>query len=210
MILYSSTDGTRLSLTLKETKQHLRIATAYTAEDDVLTAYIKTANAYAENYIGKSITQHTWVYKLPGFPGSTGHIELPMCYPLSTKADAFVIKYLLDDTVTTGTTYTLSASYYVVSTFSDPVKVYPSYNNEWPSSVRSDPYEGNVIITYKSGYASVSSCVVDTPADIKSWMKLRVADMYEHRQEIVEGHIVQEIPRKYVDGLLDRYKVGRL
>ena len=210
MILYQTTESTTMPLGLKETKQQLRLSTAITAEDDLLSAYIRTAYQYAENMCEMSIVPHTWVLKLNGFPGSTGHIDLPMCRPMSTAASPVVVKFLLDDTVTTGTTYTLAATRYVVSTFSDPPKLYPSYGNEWPSSVRTDPHEGNVIITYNAGYATLSASMVDVPADIKSWLKIRVADMYENRQALQVKGGVAPLPRSYVDGILDRYKVGRL
>jgi len=208
MILYETSKSTTIPISVDDVKNHLKVSG--TGDDSLIDNLIRTACLYAENMCGMSIMQHTWYLKLPTFPDSTGHIELPMCRPMSTAASPVTVKYLLDDTVTTGTTYSLSASYYVVSTYSDPPVLYPSYNNEWPSSVRTDPYEGNVIITYSAGYATLSSCSLDCPEDIKAWLKIKVADMYEHRQSYVEGKNITEVKRSIVDGLLDRYKIGKI
>ena len=57
-----------------------------------------------------------------------------------------------------------------------------------------------VTITYKAGYSTV-------PSVIKAWMMNRVSTLFEHREAIITGTIVQELPKSVIDSILDQYKV---
>jgi hypothetical protein len=45
------------------------------------------------------------------------------------------------------------------------------------------------------------------PAVLKQWMKIRVAQWYEHREAIIVGTIVADLKRDFIDGLLDPLRV---
>lgn len=43
------------------------------------------------------------------------------------------------------------------------------------------------------------------PADLKSWMLVRISGLYEQRENFATGHVVGDMPRTFVDCLLDAY-----
>jgi 5-keto 4-deoxyuronate isomerase len=61
-----------------------------------------------------------------------------------------------------------------------------------------------VRIRYVSGYANPNSI----PKKVRLWMQTRISTLYEHREQIVIGGVVN-IPRAFVDGLLDDLKVHK-
>ena len=60
-----------------------------------------------------------------------------------------------------------------------------------------------VKITFVSGYESV-------PEAIKSYMKVKIATLYENREEFVIGASIAEFGNKFVENLLSSYKVRSL
>jgi hypothetical protein len=142
-----------------------------------------------------------WELRLNDFPGSSAEIELPRP-PLSTASTDLVITYIEDTTA--GNTTTVSSTRYSVDFYSEPAVVYPSYDNDWPDDVRDE--RNAVRITYYSGYANAAA----VPQPIKQWVMLRVGAMYEHRESLMAGNFANqtaELPRNYVDGLLDEFVV---
>ncbi len=188
------------AVTVDECKDFLRIQ-GTTAEDLLLHSFIKTAHNYAENYTKRAIMRQQWELRLNDFPGSSAEIELPRP-PLSTASTDLVITYIED--TTTGNTTTVSSTRYSVDSYSEPAVVYPSYDNDWPDDVRDE--RNAVRITYYSGYANAAA----VPQPIKQWVMLRVGAMYEHRESLMAGNFANqtvELPRNYVDGLLDEFVV---
>ena len=55
-------------------------------------------------------------------------------------------------------------------------------------------------ITFVSGYESV-------PEAIKAYMKVKIATLYENREEFVIGASIAEFGNKFVENLLSSYKV---
>jgi len=105
------------------------------------------------------------------------------------------VTYIKDTTV--GDTTTVGSTVFTIDNNSEPGRIYPSYGNEWPSDVRDE--RNAVTIQYVSGY---STC----PEEIKNWIKMRVADMYENREGLTPEQIYR-IPRTYIDGILDPYTI---
>jgi len=58
-------------------------------------------------------------------------------------------------------------------------------------------------ITFTSGYTNV-------PEAIKSYMKVKIATLYENREEFVIGASIAEFGNKFVENLLSSYKVRSL
>lgn len=192
MALRLVTDATSEPVSLDEIKLHLRLSTASTVEDSLLTAYIKAARAYAENYTKRAFGQQTWELTLNGFPSSGIELARP---PLSTASTDVTITYV----DTSGASQTLGSTVYTVDIYSEPGRVTTAYNNDWPDTRDQD---NAVKVTFKTGY---SSSVI--PEDIKHWIKLRVGSMYEHRESVTVGESFNNLRRDYVDGLLDRHRV---
>ncbi len=181
-------------VTLTEVKEHLRITS--TAEDDLLTLYITAARQAAETITGRALINTQWELAIDSFASSA--IELPRP-PLSPKSTEVVITY----TQTTGNTTQVNSTVYGVEYRAEPGFVRLEYESEWPTDVQDSI--GAVRITYRSGYTTVETN--DTPEAIKQWIKMRTGQMYEYREPLLVGGVMQNLKRDFVDGLLDPYRV---
>lgn len=189
MITRISSDSTVLPLSVAEVKEHLRIDSTY--EDELVRSMTKAVTLIAENRTGRALVQREYEMLMDDFPSSTEAITL-LYPPLSATSGDLTITYLDE---TSGNSTTFPATAYTVDYKSEPARVYPSYNNEWPDNVRDVP--NAVTITYRSGY---STC----PEPIKSWMKLQIGVMYENREGIIPINM-NKLSRSFFDGLLDGY-----
>ncbi|WP_442765107.1 head-tail connector protein [Sulfurospirillum cavolei] len=61
----------------------------------------------------------------------------------------------------------------------------------------------DVTIRYESGYDKV-------PKSLQAWCLNKISTLYEHRENIVVGISVAEIPSSMIDCILDHYKVRYL
>jgi len=166
----------------------LRVATA--TDDTDIGVLIATARDMAETITRRAFVTQTWEYVLDGFP--TGGIVLPLP-PLQSVTS---IKYI----DTNGTQQTLDALLYAVDTDSEPGLVVPAYGESWPSTRD----EVNAVrVRFVAGYGDAA----DVPAAIKTWIKMRVGTLYDNPQALVVGQTVMNVPRDFIDGLLDGYRV---
>ena len=154
-------------VTTAEFKAWSRITTS--ADDTLILALIATAREWAEAYTDRSFINTTYDYSLNSFAGI---IRLPRS-PLSSITS---VKYV----DTAGTTQTLSSSVYRVDTAREPGSVTLEYGQTWPS-VRS--VTNNVIVRFVAGYGATATSV---PERVKSAIKHYAADMYEHREAVLE------------------------
>jgi uncharacterized phiE125 gp8 family phage protein len=204
MNLQLLTDATADPVTLEELKQHIRLSTADTSEDAILSAYIKTASTMAAHKTGRAFMPQQWKLYLDSFPGGTEAITIPFT-PLSSSATDVVITFNED---ASGDSTTLASTAYTIDYVSEPPKVYPSYGNDWPDNVRDIP--NAVQVVFVAGYPLTSSSGASTKIEaVKSWIKIRAAGAYEYREPIIEGKIVTELKRDFVDGLLDPFIVPK-
>lgn len=187
------TQPTYLPVTMAEARQWCRIDADITAHDWDLTLLIRAMTKFAENLTGRSFVQRELELILDCFPCRV--IELP--YPPLVSVSS--ISYLDGD----GATQTLegSPSQFQVSTSREPGHVRPLYLESWPST-RSELEA--VKIRYIAGYASFSAL----PPELKLWMNARMATLFENREQIIIGNIVNDLPRAFVDGLLDSLITG--
>lgn len=187
-------------VSLSEMRLHLRERDAVTAQDPLISALIQAVREYGENMTGRAFVYQELEYSCSSFPSV---FELPRPPLISVSS----IKYTDSD----GAEQTVSPALYQVDSFSEPGLVKPVYLETWPSDVRSSDFNA-VRVRYFAGYppgSPVSDLAESVPEGIKAWLKVRVAQLYEHREAVVVGNIVSAIPRDFVDGLLDRYLVGR-
>lgn len=164
------------------------------AEFDLIPSMIKTAELYAENHMKRAIMQQTWRLTLDCIPADD-IIELPRP-PLLTPATANVNFTYIDST---GGTQTMPSTCYSIDAESEPARIYKAYDASWPTDIRN--HRDAITIEYNVG--ATSSTGVDER--IKTWMKFRVGSMYENRESVMvgTGNFVEELPRSYIDGLLD-------
>ena len=101
---------------------------------------------------------------------------------------------------------TLAADQYDVHTFREPAVIVPEWNISWPST---RGLINAVQVNYTAGYTVGGSPSDEkgqqdaVPDTVKTWMHARLATLFEQRQQIITGTIVNALPRAYVDGLLD-------
>lgn len=186
-------------LSLTEAKLHLR--EDLSVQDTLITSLIVAARQYAELYTGRAFVQRTLELTLSCF-------EHCIALPFPPLASISSVKYI----DTNGALQMVSASDYQVDTYAEPGLLKPAYGvTGWPS-VRSSDFNA-VQVRYVAGYAPVGSptdYASGVPEPVKQWMRVRIAQLYEHREAIVAGTIVAPLPRDFVDGLLDPYRVGLL
>jgi len=160
----------------------------------MLESQIRTAQLYAEDYTKRAIMGQTWRITLNALP-EDDIIELPRP-PLQTPATANVTFTYID---TTGGTQTMPSTCYTIDAESEPARIYRAYDATWPTDIRD--HKDIITIDYNVGVTATTA--VDPR--YKTWIKQRVASLYENREGVIVGRDswLSEMPRAYVDGLLD-------
>lgn len=191
------TDASIEPLTLDAMKLHLRVDG--TAEDDAITAYMKAARIFCEDYTGRAFINQTWRLKIDDFPSLVKNqhyydafIELPRA-PLSSVTS---ITYIDAD----GNVQTLSTDIYDVDTDSYVGGVYLAYGQSYPAT-RNQRHA--VTVTYVAGYGASAS---DVPALFIHAIKLLTGHFYEQREPVSFANNMYEVPFT-VKSLLDMNKV---
>lgn len=170
-----TTGPTSEPVTLEEAKQHLRVEVS--EDDDYINGLITAARLLVERMQGRALFTQTYTLKLDDF--SSSEIRLPRP-PLASVTS---ITYLDSG----GASQTLSTSVYGVDTSSEPGRVYLKYAQSWPSVYAQ---ELSVSIVYVAGYATVAAI----PATTKQAIKMLVAHLYENREPVNIGNIVNALP----------------
>jgi len=219
-------------LTVAQAKAWCRIDT--NADEALVTALIRAARTFAENRLRRSLLTQTWCLTIDSFPGPSlmgvpwgveytlpGHAIILERPPIqSITAVKYIgldgIQYTLPGFIP-GTGLPGSSNTFVDLTYGgtvrvdDPLRLTPPFGQIWPIMM---PQIGSVTVTYNTGYGDDVDGTLEgapfgspVPEDILTWMKLRIAALYENREEVVVGTrvTVQELP--YIDSLLDYWKV---
>lgn len=175
-------------ITLAEAK--LRCRVDLTDDDDDIESLIVTAREEAENRTKRQCVAATYELVLDGFPESDGPIELPKP-PLQ---DVESIIYIDEN----GVEQTLGSGLYEVDTDSLVGRVYPSYEQIWPTT-REQP--NAVRIRYVTGWPTTQASppAATTPKSICNWIKIRVEELYNGEEH-----------RETLDGLLSRWVIRRV
>lgn len=177
-------------LTADDVKNFLRVDTDLGSVDDALIAgIITTARQYAETLTGRSLITQTWRLRLDCFPPL---IELERGTVQSVEA----IQY----TNLAGGTSTADLSLVARDFDSLPARLTPTFGNVWPTDVA--PQIGAVWVNYTAGYGLNPSNV---PAGILQWMRVRIATLYQHREEVEVMSRGKLEPLPYVDRMLDPF-----
>jgi len=176
-------------VTLDEAKAHLRVL--HDDDNTYITYLIEAATEQAEEITSRQFVEATWELYVDGFSES---IELAKSPLIAVDK----IEYIPDGS---DTFVLLDASLYRVDDISEPAVVYKNRNVNYPSVA---DQESSVKITFRSGYVS------GVPTALKQWMLIRIATMYENREEIVIGTITSYLQSEYNNFLISKYRVGRL
>lgn len=207
MALKLITPPAYLPVTVSQAKEHMRVEGS--TDDDYIAALIASSVDYAELSTGRQLVEATYELVLDAFPWDkqlgiihNGVIELPRPSLLTVTS----IKYIDAD----GVEQTLASTEYTVDTDSLVGRVYPAYLKYWP---RTRAVPAAVRIRYTCGWPmsdETSPPAWTGPESIKTWIMVRVATLYSMRESLVQGQAVAELPRSYVDGLLDAHRIYKV
>jgi uncharacterized phiE125 gp8 family phage protein len=161
-----------------------------TDESAMVSGMISAWRLIGENHTRRAWMPQTITMVLDGFPDE---IVLPRPKVRSVTSISYVDE--------NGDTQTLSSSEYQADLNREPARIKPASGTSWPGT--QDIYNA-VTIVYEAGYESADH----VPDPLKNWLKVRIATALENREEVITGTISSEIPRNYVDGLLDPFIVG--
>lgn len=189
-------------VSLVEAKLHLRIDAA--DEDAMITRLIAGAVAECEHILGRALMTQTWEITLDAFPGANGSsswwagAQASAAFRLDRVPVQSVTSLIYTNTA--GAPITLSSGAYVLDTAdgAGTAFVVPAYNTTWPSTRD----EINAVrLRYVAGYADAAA----VPDPIKDWLLLNVGSRYGQRESWTLGKALFE--NRFVDGMLDRYRV---
>jgi uncharacterized phiE125 gp8 family phage protein len=175
------------AVTLLEAKAHLKVL--HTEDDVYIQTLVDVAEAQAEEITSRNLLETTNVFYLSDY---IGNFTLPKS-PLIAVDTIQYVPYGESDYVT------LASDMYEVDDSSEPARV-----RFFEGLYVADLFKA-IKVTYRAGYAEV-----EVPKPIKQWILIRVATLYENREEIIVGTINSVIQNDYNDFLLSKYKVGRL
>lgn len=154
-------------VSVPEVKALLRIET--NEEDGVLADMISAAREDVEIALRRQLLTATLVLALDDFP--TG-LHGVICLPRPPIQSVTHIRYLDSGAVL----QTLDSAAYQVDTISEPGRIWLADGQTWPSVYT---HQLNaVLVTYVAGWPSAFA----VPAAIRHAIKLRVGDLYEHRE----------------------------
>lgn len=207
-------------LTVAEVKPHIRQDGAF--DDLLIAAMIVAVRQFAENVTRRAFVTQSWKRVMDQFPSPGVNIGSANWYgpqwgtspgPMTTlRPDGKTgFEIYLDhcpiqtvDSIsyvdTAGVTQTLSSSLYVLDNVSEPSRIVPAYGSTWPGTLNQI---NSVTVNYTCGYGAAAA----VPQGIKNWMLMRIAAMYENREEVVSGRSITVTPIPFVDAMLDMYRV---
>lgn len=172
-------------ITLADAKLHLRVE--HDADDASITRLISAAREAAEHELGRPLGTQVVQITLDAFPA----VELD----LGADVAGIVSVQYLD---TTGALQTLDPAAYVLDNY-DAERCYllPADGVDWPS-------------TYDSANAvrvRITCGLTPVPESVRSWMLMQLGTLDKHRESVAAGVPVAELPGRFVDRLLDRYRI---
>jgi len=185
-------------LTLTEAKAHLRVD--HTDDDILISALIAASRGYCEQWTARAFITQTWELMIDEFP-EDGDIMIPMP-PLQSVTS---VKYDDGD----GVEQTLSATDYDVDNVSQPGWVV-SATSGWPTST----FDGinSVRVRFVAGYEPGTDSPIDlaanVPQSIRAAILLHVGQLYENREDIIVGAVVNKMPTGGIEHLLRQYRVA--
>lgn len=173
---------------LATAKAHLRVD--HNDDDALIGALITAARQAAEDRINRALVTQTWEQVLDAFPAAEIKLAKPPAQSITS------IKYIDP----AGDEQTLASNQYLLDGDTLPGWVLPAYGVTWPATLDT---ANAVRVRFVAGYGAAEAHV---PAAIRQWMLIAIGTMYAMREGVAGGNLA-EVPRTWVDGLLDPYKV---
>ena len=181
-----------LPVTVDMVKQHTSVGIS--DDDDLIEQYIKAATAYGEKMTGRKFVAASFQLDTELFP--VGKVKL-----LPNLQSVESVKYTDSD----GDEITLSV---------DDYRIRKTHLVGYIEPVSSWPYDAqDILVDFTAGWPVVEGVdtapdVSSTPDDIQGWLMVRVAGMYEQRENfIASSSFVSAMPADFVDNILSCWVV---
>ncbi len=159
-----------------------------TQEETMLETLTTVARKSAEEYLQRSLITQTWECVLDKWPGDPFTL-----FRGPVQSVTSITYYDTDDTAAT-----LDMSVYFVDTYGGRIGL--KYSQIWPATTLR-PIAG-VVVEFVAGYGDAAA---DVPEPIRQAILLLAAHMYEHREPVLVGTIMAELPFT-VEALLTPYR----
>lgn len=189
MTIITTTEPAAEPLSLDELKLQCRVSG--TDEDALLAIYIAAARRHAEAETGRSLITRTLEQVLDAFP-TGGAVELGRPPVLSIASVQYV-------PAGGSALVTLDPAAYVLDSVSGPGWVLP-VSGTWPATA---DLANSVRVQFTAGYGATAASV---PADIRAWLLLTAAMLYEQRTAVDTTGRATALPGRFYDSLLDDYR----
>lgn len=170
------TEPTRMALTIKEAKDHLRVPG--NADDVYIAGLVQTAIKNVEHRTGFKLMSQTVEMRLNGFPSRK-------TLSLETGKVTAVTSVKYDDTDDTEQTW--AGTNYWEDLLSKEASI-THKSTVWPNTERGKP--SSVRIRFVAGWTDHH----DIPDHFKTAIKLLVGTWYNNREEVITGTIVTTLP----------------
>jgi uncharacterized phiE125 gp8 family phage protein len=173
-----------------------------TADDALIGLLIRAVREYAEQETGRSLITQTWRRVYDAFPGTddgwSGGLDCSAFFLEKGPIQSITSITYAD---MAGAPQTVPPADYAVDLSGAVARIAPAFGKYWPTAL---PQIGSVAITFVAGYGANGDAL---PEGLKHWMKVRLATLYEHREEVAAGAPIHPLP--YVDNLLNAYRIRR-
>ena len=183
-------------ISLSEARLHLKIDDDNTSDDTLIQMLIKAAREQAEHETRRRLITQTWDMVLDAFPADGESIQLHSS--LSGAQSITSVTYL----DTSGVVQTFSSASYTLDAQTLPGYVFPDEDVAWPSDVADSANAVKVRVVV--GYGDAGS---DVPAPIRQWILMQLGALYRNREAFMAGVAVADLPGRFVDRLLDPFRV---
>lgn len=177
-----------------------------TEQDAEIQLILKALRRYAEKFTGRRFCDVELELDLDCWPGYV--IELPVAPVVSLD----YVRYI-DTNGDEQTLYDITGSPQVgeadLRIDLRGRRIQPAYGDSWPL-IRGGEFNA-VQIGFTAGYGTGGSPedLSVIPEELKLWLRIRMATLFEHREALIVGGQVAEIPRNHNDALLDPLMLGR-
>lgn len=165
--------------------------------DDLLQdLLIGAAREQAESIMNRKIVPQTRRWLIDRFPEPTESLKLhPELFPARSIAS---IQYL----DTGGVQRTLAGSVYALDALNWPGYIQLQAGQSWPTDV-ADSANAVQLEVVCGAWANGA----EVPKKIKHWMITWIGTALRHREQFAAGFSVSEFPGRFVDGMLDEFKI---
>lgn len=156
-------------VTLEEAKAFARVDTS--ADDGLITQLITASTDFALTYTNRIFLDTTYTYATDSFYGSC------LIFPKGDIDTVVSISYYDESDVLN----LIASSVYSTDFNTVYTTVYLAENEEWPTDLnRFRPFP---VVAVVSGGVALAA---DVPEQVKTFIKMMVTDMYEHRMTNIE------------------------